>query len=70
VIVVLCCNREVCGVRFGLVFWGAGSVDTALAGQYEKAAEITSDARSISRIPNLSDLHIEIPSASGASNPN
>jgi Tfp pilus assembly protein PilO len=52
------------------VFWGAGSVDTALAGQYEKAAEITSDARSISRIPNLSDLHIEIPSASGASNPN
>jgi hypothetical protein len=60
----------VCGVRFGLVFWAAESVDTALAGQYEKAAEITSDARSISQIPNFNDLHTGIPCAFGASNPN
>jgi vacuolar-type H+-ATPase subunit B/Vma2 len=52
------------------VFWAAESVDTALAGQYEKAAEITSDARSISQIPNFNDLHTGIPCAFGASNPN
>jgi hypothetical protein len=52
------------------VFWGAESVDSALAGQYEKAGVIASDARSISRIPSFNGLHTGIPSAFGASNPN